>query len=143
VINFMKGRKIILSFLIIAGLFSALNALAVEWLPLVPCGRTGAPDCTLCHFWKLGSNVLNFLVYGLAIPATILLFVFAGLVFLTSAGNESRIKKAREIFTNTLIGIFIVLVSWLVISTIIKQVANPGTSTGQIIRNWDQFPNCE
>lgn len=135
----MKGRKILLSFLITIGLFWSFAALAE---PLVPCGREGTPSCTLCHFWKLANNIIDFLIFGLAIPATILLFVFAGFTFLTSAGSEERIKKARSIFTNTVIGILIVFVSWLVVSTIIKKVANPGTDTGEIILNWDDFPNC-
>lgn len=146
-------KKILLIVLITAGLFWAFEALAFPWLPLVPCGREGAPDCNLCHFWQLGSNIINFVTLELAVPAAILLFIWAGIMFLTSAGSEERIKKAKTIFTNTIIGVVIVFVSWLVIDTFIKRTVGRLTETGsyeisgteasKAVWAWNAFPACQ
>jgi hypothetical membrane protein len=130
-----NSQKIFLSFLIIAGLFLAGEVLA----GLVPCGTSEHPEpCTLCHLWQLASNVINFLIFNLAVPATILLFLASGLIFLTSAGSEERIKLAKKIFTNTVIGIFIVFCSWLIIDTLLKSVAK-----GEFYEAWNKFPQCQ
>lgn len=136
-------RKILITFLIITGLFWAFEALAVGWLPLVPCGREGTSDCQLCHFWQLGSNIINFLIFGLAVPGAILLFLWAGLLFLTSAGNEKRIESAKNVFRNTVLGLVIVFVSWLVVETLLKTLANPTSEAGRVIMAWNKFPACQ
>ncbi|OGZ37641.1 MAG: hypothetical protein A3J64_00065 [Candidatus Portnoybacteria bacterium RIFCSPHIGHO2_12_FULL_38_9] len=151
-IKLKTPQKILLTFLIFSGLFWSFEALAVSWLPLVPCGREGAPDCNLCHFWQLGSNIINFITLELAVPAAILLFIWAGIMFLFSAGSEERIKTARNIFTNTIIGVVIVFVSWLAIDTFIKrtvgkltetgQYETPATEAGRAIWAWNAFPAC-
>ena len=146
-------KKTLLSFLIIIGLFGPLEILAVNWLPLVPCGREGAPPvCNLCHFWQLGSNIINFLIFGLAVPLTIILFIWAGVLLLTSGGSEERIKTGKKVFTNTVIGIVIVFTSWLIIDTAIKRLVfrreggqwiPPETEAGIALWAWNNFPACQ
>ncbi len=111
--------------------------------PLVPCGGDSQPECNLCHLWRLGSNIINFISFNLAIPIAALLFVVAGVLFLTSGGDESRVTKARNIFTNTVIGLVIIFASWLLVDTLIKTIANPDTTPGsRLIYSWNHFPIC-
>jgi len=102
---------------------------------IVPCKG----DCNLCHLWQLASNVINFISFNLAIPLAALLFIAAGIIFLTSAGSEQKITLARSIFINTAIGLTIIFCSWLLIDTLIKTIANPDTV---IYWAWNKFPNC-
>jgi len=104
---------------------------------IVPCGSEGQSSCTLCHLWNLASNVINFISFNLAIPIATLLFVVAGIIFLTSAGSEQKIGLAKSIFVNTVIGLLIIFCSWLLIDTLLKTIA-----TGAINGAWNQFPVC-
>jgi len=104
---------------------------------IVPCGSEGQSSCTLCHLWNLASNVINFISFNLAIPIATLLFVVAGIIFLTSAGSEQKIGLAKSIFVNTVIGLLIIFCSWLLIDTLLKTIA-----TGTINGAWNSFPVC-
>lgn len=103
---------------------------------IVPCKT----DCTLCHLWQLASNIINFLSFNLAIPVAALLFIAAGVIFLTSGGNESRITLGKSIFINTAIGLLIIFCSWLLIDTLIKTIVDPNQT---IHWAWNKFPTCQ
>lgn len=101
--------------------------------PLVPC----RDNCTVCDFWHLGSNIINFITFNLALPVASLLFIVAGVFFLIAGGRQDMVAKARTIFANTFIGLVIVFTSWLVIDTLLKTIANAGFSGA-----WNAFPSC-
>lgn len=80
-------------------------------------------DCQFCHLVSTGQNVLNWLVLIMAVVAG-LLFAYAGLTLVTSAGNRTAQEKARNIFNNVIIGYLIVLAGWLLIDTTFKMLVN-------------------
>ena len=128
-------QKIIISSLLLIGLFSVNLALAGG---LVPCGGQGETECTLCHLWQLADNILDFVTLQLVFPIAALLFVAAGVVFLISGGSDQKVTLAKKIFTNTVIGLIIVLCSWLLIDTLVSTIAG----SGGVITAWEVFPVC-
>ena len=80
-------------------------------------------DCQFCHLISTGQNVLNWLVLILAVVAG-LLFAYAGLTLVTSAGNRAAQEKARNIFNNVIIGYIIVLAGWLLVDTAFKMLVD-------------------
>jgi len=132
-------QKILISSLLLFGLFGTnLVTAAFVTDPIVPCGTGTNPEsCTLCHLWELASNIINFLSFNLAIPMAVLLFVAAGIIFLISGGNQEKVTLARSIYNNTVIGLFIIFTSWLLIDTLLKSIAI-GTFSG----SWNVFPTC-
>lgn len=138
----MKKRIIKIFFLSLTGCLLATNVFAVSWLPLVPCGRQGLPECSLCHIWQLVSNLINFVIFGLTPPIAAFLFVIAGITLLTAGGNESKVATAKQIFTTTVVGLAIIFCSWLVVDTAVKTIVNPSTESGRVIWAWNQFPSC-
>jgi len=132
--------KILICLLILFGLFGANLAMAGFITgPIVPCGRQGQPNCDLCHLWNLGSNLINFISFNLAVPAAVLLFVASGVILLTSAGSDERVKLAKSIFTNTIFGIVIIFCSWLLVDSLIKTIA---VDFDTVIASWSVFPVC-
>ena len=105
---------------------------------LVPCGQgsptilqdgKAAPNpafkaCTFCDFFVLIQNIINFLLY-VFLPLATLRLVYIAFLFLFSGGSPANIEKAKRGLWHTVIGIAVVLGSWLVINTIINFVANP------------------
>ncbi|OIO51621.1 MAG: hypothetical protein AUJ11_01700 [Parcubacteria group bacterium CG1_02_44_65] len=132
-------QKKLLSLLILFGIFSANFVLAIGLEgPIVPCGtKSSGRDCTLCDLWQLASNIITFISFNLAIPLGVFLFVVAGAIFLVSGGSPKMIEWAKTIFTNTVVGLIIIYISWLFIDTLLKTIAQ-----GSFVGAWNQFPVC-
>jgi hypothetical protein len=89
---------------------------------LVPCN---GPDCQACHVVELAQNVVNFFVRISFILAA-LAFAVAGVLYFANAGKEDRIKQAHKIFSNTFIGLVIILTSWLVVDVVLHALVGQG-----------------
>lgn len=106
--------------------------------PLVPCGidenddgkvtgpgavgKDGAslPD-EQCHFEdliKIVQNVVNWLL-AFAVFFAVILFSFAGFLYVTSAGDPGKLSKAHSMFRSVIIGFLIAMAAWLIINTIL------------------------
>ena len=109
--NFKKFSLIAIFLLLITSLAPAQG--------LVQCGNPGQPACNLCSFLELVKNIINF-----AIQIT---FAFAGLfitwgafVIMTAGGSEARVEEGKKMMTTAVIGLVIMLSSWLILGTVIQ-----------------------
>ena len=82
-----------------------------------------AQPCTICHFFVLIQNIINFLLYVFASLAT-LMAVYIAFLFMFSGGSPAKITEAKEKLWLLVIGIFWVLGSWLVLNTILNFIVN-------------------
>lgn len=138
----ISKKKLIIVFFLSFLSVNVVNA-GIHTGPIVPCGTATTPDCTLCHLWELGSNIINFITFNLSVSVAIMLFIVAGVFFLFSGGDESKVTRARNIMTNTVIGLLIIFTSWLLVDTTLKTLANGMTGPGFIIKySWNAFPTC-
>ena len=64
------------------------------------------------------TQVIRYILGVIAILATFM-FVWGGVVLLTSAGNADRVKQGRETLTWAAIGIVIIILSWAIIRFVI------------------------
>ena len=70
------------------------------------------------------THVRNYLIYlmyfilGLVGTLSLAAFVYGGLVFLTSAGSDQKVKKGKDIVGAAVIGLVIVFSSVLIIQTL-------------------------
>jgi hypothetical protein len=126
----MTKQKIILVSIILLAISYSLFATPVfaqgnlDFLKgIVPCGTTANPRmCTVCDFFKLLQNIINFLLYVAASLATIMA-VYVGFLFMFSGGSPARITDAKSKLWLLVIGLFWILGSWLVLNTILNVVA--------------------
>ncbi len=100
-------------------IFLLLITSAASAQGLVQCGNPGQPACNLCSFLELVKNIINF-----AIQIT---FAFAGLfitwgafVIMTAGGSESRVEDGKKMMFTAVIGLVIILTSWLILGTAIQ-----------------------
>ncbi|MBU4143063.1 pilin [Patescibacteria group bacterium] len=112
----------------------ALPAVAADGL--VPCS---GPNCTVCSFLQLISNVIMFIVRDITAPLAGLLFLIGGIMMVSAGGSEARLKKGKEIFKNTAIGVLIILASWAIVNTLITTFGS--NVAGFVPGNWWQV-NC-
>ena len=108
-------------------LIAPLLASAAGGLPakIVPCSGL---DCNLCHIATLAQNVLNTGIF-IAVFLSAILFAWAGWKYVT-AGGGGDVSAAREIFTNVLVGLVIILAAWLIVDTIMRTLVNESATIG-------------
>jgi hypothetical protein len=84
------------------------------------------PDCTACDLMSMGQDIVFWLSAVLVIIATGLV-LYAGYQLAVSVDNAAARNKAKELLTNSLIGLVIVLGSWFTIDTVMKIVLGDST----------------
>lgn len=95
---------------------------------LVPCGggeEAGESMCDTSFVGAFANGLIKFLISLLGVIAVIVL-VYAGFRMVVSAGNEAEWTKAKELFTNVVIGIVIILAAWLIVDTIMRVLTGKG-----------------
>ena len=120
-------------FLILISLIPAISfALELQYpeIDIPGIGKT-----TLFLGMDLGKLIawLYYFIIGISGFAAFIMLIWGGVQWLTSAGNPSKMGEARDRIGSALLGIVIILASWLILNTIdpnltiIKLPALPGT----------------
>lgn len=127
--KFIAFFSIVLMIILGVGIF-AQSAFAA----LVPCGPnvTGKP-CTVCDFFVLFDNIIDFITVDVAPVLALLLIVAGAVTMIASGGSEEVYKKGKNIITMAIVGILIVWGSWLIIDTVMKGL------TGGKIGTWNKI----
>jgi len=85
---------------------------------LVPCDGV---NCTYESFIILIKNVIMFLIkIGVAFSAVV--FAYAGWLYMTSGGDEGKVKQATEMLTKVLWGFLFALGAFLIVQLISSQL---------------------
>ncbi len=92
---------------------------------LVPCTNGANDPCKFNNLIDLVRNIVRFLMFGVALPLSAIMFSWAGVLMLTAGGNETKIKTAKDIFLWVFVGILITLAAWLIIDTITGALLTP------------------
>ena len=89
---------------------------------LFPRAVYGQPivTCDLCIFSDIPvvlGNILNFL-FKLAIPITVGMIVFGAIQLIVGRGSPDKVKQAKSTMVKAVIGLVIVLASYLIVKTV-------------------------
>lgn len=68
------------------------------------------------------SQVIRYILGTIAIIAT-LMFIWGGVMMLTSGGNAEQVKKAKETLVWAAIGVAVILLSWVIIKFVLTGIA--------------------
>ena len=96
--------------------------------------------CTVCHFYKLLQNIINFLLFTSS-ALIVLMTTYIAFLFLLSGGSPKKIEDAKNKLWLLLWGIVWVLGSWLVLNTVINFITVIG-KPGDFPTPWNQI-SCE
>jgi len=106
---------IIISFVISGFIFNVNHVDAQGGSGLVKCGFSQGRDCTICDIFILVRDIFNFAL-GLLAALAVLSIVIGGFYVVTSAGNSGRVSEGYSIITNAVIGLLLVMASFLFFS---------------------------
>ncbi len=79
----------------------------------------------------LKQTVLNIirLILGLMTLIAVTLIIYGGFVWLTAAGNEDNVEKAKRIISAAVIGLIIILLAWAIVIFVARTTANVTSNT--------------
>ena len=118
---------------------------------IVPCGRgefwpdgTRKPDCTFCHGIILVNNLIKFMLIIAFLVGGVVL-VSAGILLLLSGVNPNLRNTGKQMATATVVGLVIMVLSWVIVSTIINVLAqdNEAVRANFNLTNGSFSVNCK
>lgn len=89
---------------------------------LVPCGGQGQSACTICDIFVLIANIFNFVITKIIPALAVIGIVWGGFVFLTSGGNQEKVKSGRKILLNTVVGLVIAYAAFLIVGGVLGAI---------------------
>ncbi len=133
---FSKHKKLILLAVVCLGLTISLPAIA-SWpaTPLLPpCTSSG--NCGFNDFILLGVN-LSKMILSIVGSLALLFFIYGGIVFLIAGGSSEMVSKGKKIITNAVIGVALVLGSWIIVNFAIAALTGTPVSHVKIFGTQD------
>ena len=100
---------------------------------IVNCG-TGLPDCDFNSITRMVNEGLTWFM-SIAISVVTISFAIAGGMMLLNPGDPAKRGKAKEVFYNTIKGLIIVLIAYLVIYTVLKGITNPNSGVFDFLKD--------
>ncbi len=74
----------------------------------------------------LKTTVINIIQWVLGILAlvAVIMIIIAGFQWMTAAGNEEKVEKAKKVISAAVIGLIIVLLAWAIVIFVANTTAN-------------------
>lgn len=127
-------------FFVLLGIIFLIPVVSFAWIPgqpivpqevinFVQSDNPQPSKVQACYLVDLVKNLLDFGVFLSAFIATIM-FVYAGILYVTAASNAENLTKAKGIFGKVILGFVIVLSAWLIVSMLLHAF------TDQDLRAW-------
>lgn len=118
--GFKQGLFILGLTTVLLMIFSALGGVASAQL----IQQTDVPSSIAAATGGEGSiralalNIVNFFLLFLGLIAVIMI-IYGGISYVTAAGNQEKIEKAKKVIMYAIVGIVIVLISFALVRTVI------------------------
>lgn len=111
---------------ITALLLLAISMASAQTSGLVPCGNPGQPACNVCSFLEMVKIILNFGIQ-VSFAFAALFITWGAFVIMTAGGSEQRVTEGKKMMTTAIIGMVIILSSWLILGTVVQILAGSPT----------------
>lgn len=105
---------------------------------LVPC----TTNCDFCDLFTLVERSVKRLFMQVVPAIAVIIVVIAGLLLITSAGDEGRRKTANGLLVNVIVGLAIIYSAWLVVHTVLSLVMGPPAGSpdvAKIVLPWHEI----
>ncbi len=89
------------------------------------------PDCTTCNIVYTANGLIKWLI-GFLFVIFMAMMAYAGYRLVVSNGNQGELDKAKDMLTNAVVGILIVLAAWLVVDTIMRGLVGEDGKEGMV-----------
>jgi len=121
-INFLKVAEVVATTLLV---FAPLITIAAPW---IPCDQN-TQNCSGGNVQTLIKTVIDWML-AIAFGVAVLFLIVGGFWYVTSAGNEETAEKGKGTVINAIIGIVIIILSYVIINVVYRLVSNSNVNTG-------------
>jgi hypothetical protein len=122
-VDYIKLGEKIIAVLLLVTPFSALAD-----LPQPGCGQLSGVSCTSGGANDLIVNIINILL-GIAFLVAVLMLIIGGFRYIFDAGNEKGSAAGKKTVINALIGLVIIILSYVIVQVVAKTVSSGSTSS--------------
>ncbi len=92
-----------------------MKNILIQFAQKIDAGSSGIPTM---NGDQLLTNALN-LIYFLAGVIAVIVIISAGLMYTTSSGDSSRVAKAKNLLTYSIVGLVVVLTAFIITNFIV------------------------
>lgn len=89
--------------------------------------------CTFSDILKTINKFITFLITVLFVPTIVLLCMFAGFKYLTAQGNPKKVADLKKMLLNIIVGMLLILCSWLIVKVILRILVKDSDSALQFL----------
>ena len=108
------GKLTLLVLICFIFLFTVTPLVQAQQAGLVQCGNTGQVDCKIGDLVLVVLRLIN-LLFFLASFVAMIFIVWAAWSMITAGGNEEKITKAKTVFSEAIVGFFLVMVAFVLV----------------------------
>ena len=95
------------------------------------CQGTGVRCESNIDIPELFRTVINYAL-GIAFFVAVIYLIYGGFLYITSAGNEESAEKGKNAIVYSLIGIIVIVLSFVIVSAVYRFVATNNASGGGV-----------
>jgi hypothetical protein len=98
-----------------------------SFLPKCPDTEGGVLiDCTFEDAMATVKHIIDWMLYKMTLYISVLALVWAGWLYITSAGNPGKRSEANKMMWSILKGVLIMFCAWLIVNTILTVLGYTG-----------------
>ena len=105
---------------------------------IVPCDGVAGKDaqgnvtkeCDFNSLLEMANRIIKFLLY-LSIPFVLAIIMYTAFLYLTSNGSEVKLAKAKHMLWYVLVGLFWILISFILVYTVLDALLEDKVKTEQ------------
>ncbi len=116
-------------FLLLIGVAAAEHAYAIPCGVdgIVPCGQYPNCPCDITDVFIILTNIYFFVVAWIATPLAVIAIVIGAVIMMISAGNPQALGTGKKVLYAGIIGLVLVLCSWLIIDFVLSALGYRGS----------------
>lgn len=123
-IDYLKVAQIVLVFMLAFAPFFGHAQINKNF----SCDPSSGLNCSATSVNGLIRTVINWLL-AIAFALAVLFLIIGGFWFITSAGNEETAEKGKSTAINAIIGIVIIVLSYVIINVVANLVSNTNSTS--------------
>ena len=117
----MNLKKALISLAIAVMILPGLSFAQEAEGQIVPKSCAEGAPCEFSELFQVGTNVIGFLINAVTILGFVAVAI-AGLMMLSSGGNQERYEQGKKIMWYAVIGLVLAFASRIIVATIISQL---------------------
>jgi hypothetical protein len=103
---------------------------------IVPCNGVASStnpaikECDFNSLVEMANRIIKFLLY-LSIPFVLAIIMYTAFLYLTANGSEVKLTKAKHMLWYVLVGLFWILISFILVYTVLDKLLDDKIKTDQ------------